>query len=40
MSQMDKNQTDFDRENYYYFFKIFEGRVVNKSLKNYPTYWQ
>ena len=35
MSQMDENQVDLDREDY--FFEIFEDRVENNSLKNFTT---
>ena len=38
MSQMDKNQIDLYREDY--FFEIFKGRVENNYLKKFTTYWQ
>ena len=38
MSQMDKNQIDLDREDY--FFRDIGRRVENNSLKNFSTYWQ
>ena len=39
MSQMDENQIDLDREDYF-FFEIFKDTVENNSLKNFTTYWQ
>ena len=39
MSQMDENQIDLDREDYF-FFEILKYRVENNSLKNFTTYWQ
>ena len=38
MSQMDKNQFDLDKEDY--FFEIFEDRIENNSLKKFTIYWQ